>query len=193
MHEQAKSRLYFNPKYERKKKERRKGAKGKERRREEGKKGGGKCLAHLFPRSHEGGARARRRRKNLGGGGGGVVLISIRGGGVGGREDALGGMEVPRPAFELGPGRRKLERTDISSSYHHTKCVFFPFQEHPPFFLEHPGASRRLASCNCEQNVSSNCQNFADRCIAGRFLADLATVVSCTGKKILGYRRILGA
>ena len=51
-----------------------------------------------------------------------------------------------------------------------------------PFFLEHPGASRRLAAT---ANIISpaTAKNFADRCIAGRFLADLATVVCSTGKK----------
>ena len=51
-----------------------------------------------------------------------------------------------------------------------------------PLFFRTP---RRFAppSCNCKQNVASNFQNVADRCIAGRFWADLATVVGCTGKK----------
>ena len=42
-----------------------------------------------------------------------------------------------------------------------------------PFFR----TPRRFAPPSC------NCQKFADRCIAGRFLADLATVVGCTEKK----------
>jgi len=50
-----------------------------------------------------------------------------------------------------------------------------------PFFLEHPGASRRLAA-TANRMSPATAKNFADRCIAGRFLADLATVVGCTGK-----------
>ena len=50
-----------------------------------------------------------------------------------------------------------------------------------PFFLEHPGASRRLAA-TANKMSPATAKIFADRCIAGRFLADLATVVGCTGK-----------
>ena len=50
-----------------------------------------------------------------------------------------------------------------------------------PFFLEHPGASRRLAA-TANKMSPANAKIFADRCIAGRFLADLATVMGCTGK-----------
>ena len=45
-----------------------------------------------------------------------------------------------------------------------------------PFFLEHPGASRRLAA-TANKISPATANNFADRCIVGRFLADLATVV----------------